>query len=323
MARDAEVSVVVATYQRADLLPALLGGLVAQDDARFEVIVVDDASTDDTAAVLARLAATAPFPVRVLRQEGNQGPSAARNRGWRAATAPVVVFTDDDCVPQPGWLRGLIAGIERGADIVQGRTEPDPAHLQEHGPFGRTMRVPHEEGYYETCNIAYRREWLERLGGFDESFRIAEDVDLAWRAREAGARTAFAADALVYHAVFPSDWWVAARKVDRSGGLQRALRRHPDARRHLHKRVFHRPAHAASLAAAAAGLALLAQPRSPVRWAVAAVLGARYAWLVRMVRYPPPRKAQWFTVVPAAFCFDLYETAVFARASVRERTLLL
>ena len=321
---------VVATYRRAHLLPALVAGLGEQgasgvDHARFEVVVVDDASPDETPEALAELAASAPFRLRVLRQDENQGPAAARNRGWRESAAPVVAFTDDDCVPQAGWLAALLAGIAAGADIVQGRTEPDPDHVHEHGPFGRTMRVPHEEGYYETCNIAYRRIWLERVGGFDESYRrpYGEDTDLAWRAREAGARTAFASDALVHHAVFPSDWWAAARDVGRCDGLHRALRQHPQLRRVLGKRVFHRPAHAASLAAAAAGLALLARPRSPVRWLTAALVGARYAWLVRMVRYPPPRKAQWIAVVPAAFCFDLYETAAFARASLRERTLLL
>jgi GT2 family glycosyltransferase len=235
----------------------------------------------------------------------------------------VIVFTDDDCVPQPGWLAALLAGIERGADIVQGRTEPDPARIAEHGPFGRTMKVPHEEGYYETCNVAYRRDLLERLGGFDESFRVAEDVDLAWRGIEAGARTGFVSDALVHHAVFPSDWWAAARTIDRSASFQRALRLHPGARRHLGKRVFHRPAHAASLAAAAAGVAVLARPRSGRRWIVALLVGGRYAWVVRQVRHRPPRRSDWLKVVPAAFVLDLYETAVYTRASIRERSLLL
>lgn len=328
MARESKVSVVVATHRRADLLPELMEGLAAQVGPdlpanQVEVIVVDDASPDDTAEVLAWLAASAPFKVRVARQPVNLGPAAARNVGWRLSTGPVVVFTDDDCVPQPGWLRALLDRVEAGADIVQGRTEPDPEHLSEHGPFGRTMRVPREEGYYETCNIAYRREWLERLSGLDESFRIAEDVDLAWRAIAAGASTAFAYEALVHHKVFPSHWWAAVRDVDRSGGIHRALRRHPQARRYLGKRVFHRRAHPAALAAAASGLAALSHQRSRGWWLIAAALGANYAWVVRQVRYPPPRRAQWIVVVPEAFVLDLYETLMFARASMRERTLLL
>lgn len=253
----------------------------------------------------------------------NLGPAAARNVGWRMSNGSVVVFTDDDCVPQPGWLESLLQSIDEGADIVQGRTEPDPEHLDEHGPFGRTMRVPHEEGYYETCNIAYLREWLERLNGFDEAFRVAEDIDLAWRAIASGASTTFTSAALVHHKVFPSDWWAAARSVDRSGGFHRALRLHPQARRYLHKRVFHRPAHPASLAAAVSGAAVFARPRSRVLWLIAVTLGARYAWVVRQVRHRPSRRLQWIAVVPEAFLLDLYETAVFARASLRERTLLL
>ena len=319
-----KATVVVATHRRAHLLPDLVRGLAAQG-SDFEVVVVDDASPDDTPAVLAELAAGAPFELRWHRQPSNRGPAAARNRGWRDARAPVVAFTDDDCVPQPGWLDALLAGVGEGADIVQGLTRPDPDAVAALGPFGRTMRVPREEGFYETCNIAYRREWLERLDGFDETYRrpYGEDTDLAWRAREAGARTEFADDAVVHHAVFPSDWRAAVRDVERCDGLHRTLHRHPGLRRHLGKRVFHRPAHAAALVALGAGLAALARPSSPAHLAVAAVAGARYAWIVRRSRPKPPRKVDWLGVVPAAFVLDVYETAMYARASVKERALLL
>jgi glycosyltransferase involved in cell wall biosynthesis len=154
---SAQVSVVVATHRRAHLLPSLFDGLSAQvaGDAalvadQLEVVVVDDASPDDTPIVLARLAEAADFTVRVIRQPENRGPAAARNAGWKASVAPIVAFTDDDCVPQPGWIDALVAAVRGGADIAQGRTEPDPEALPAHGPFGRTMRVPREEGFYET-----------------------------------------------------------------------------------------------------------------------------------------------------------------------------
>ena len=329
---SAQVSVVVATHRRAHLLPALFAGLAAQTEDggplaadRLEVVVVDDASPDDTPAVLADLVEAAAFPVRVIRFPANRGPASARNAGWRAAGGRVVAFTDDDCVPQPGWLDALLGAIDGGADIAQGRTEPDPDALGDHGPFGRTMRVPREEGFYETCNIAYRREWLDRLDGFDEGYRrpYGEDTDLAWRARAAGARTTFVPDALVHHAVFASDWRAAVADVSRCDGLHRTLHRHPELRQHLGKRVFHRPTHAAALAVAAAAVAIAVRPRSPIAWAATAAVGARYSWLVRQHRHAPRSRLRWVGVIPAAMALDLYETAAFARASLRHHTLLL
>jgi glycosyltransferase involved in cell wall biosynthesis len=181
---DPQASVVIATHNRRDRILRTLDALAGQVGAPpFEVIVVDDGSTDWTHAALTARTGD-PYPLRAIRQEPNRGPAAARNAGWRAATAGVVCFTDDDCTPDPGWLAALTAASDH-ADISQGRTMPDPGQAGNRGPFSRTMTVPFEEGFYETCNIAYHRGLLERLGGFDESFRYpyGEDTDLAWRGR--------------------------------------------------------------------------------------------------------------------------------------------
>src|SRR3954451_19061576 len=108
-----EISVVVATHNRATRLRALLDALASQTlpAEKFEVVVVDDGSRDDTPAVLARAAAAIDGGPRtvVLTQPVAGGPAAARNRGWRAASAPLVAFTDDDCRPTATWLEALIA----------------------------------------------------------------------------------------------------------------------------------------------------------------------------------------------------------------------
>ncbi|MEA2352273.1 MAG: mycofactocin glycosyltransferase, partial [Thermoleophilaceae bacterium] len=90
----------VPTRDRAERLPVLLEALAAQTLARdrYEVVAVDDGSADDTPRVLA-----AADVDRVVRHERSRGPAAARNSGWRAASAPLVAFTDDDCRPEPGW----------------------------------------------------------------------------------------------------------------------------------------------------------------------------------------------------------------------------
>src|SRR3954469_25005791 len=201
---EVEVSVVVATRDRAAMLEALLDSLALQsfDSSRFEVIVVDDGSTDQTPELLQGMAKRAGYKLRVLRGTGN-GPAVARNRGWPEASAPLVAFTDDDCVATPDWLAELVeAARDRGETIVPGRPELAPGDDAKVGPFSRVLVIPEPNPYYATCNILYPRVLLESLNGFDEGYALSgEDADLAWRAKEGGARSKFAHDAVVHHAV--------------------------------------------------------------------------------------------------------------------------
>src|SRR3954452_12468363 len=104
---DPALSVVVATRNRADRLPRLVRALEAQEGAPpFELVVIDDASTDATSTVLAQLAASSSMRIVAHRLVDQRGPAAARNAGWRSARGELVAFTDDDCEPQPGWLAG-------------------------------------------------------------------------------------------------------------------------------------------------------------------------------------------------------------------------
>src|SRR3954470_21926912 len=105
------LSVVVPTFNRPDLLERCLAALVAQDlspDA-YEIVVADDAASAQTAEQVARWVARAAPAIRYVAVRGAHGPAAARNQGWRAARGDVVAFTDDDCVPLPGWLRAGLA----------------------------------------------------------------------------------------------------------------------------------------------------------------------------------------------------------------------
>jgi glycosyltransferase involved in cell wall biosynthesis len=196
-----EVSVVVATHNRSRRLAALLESLRAQTvgSKRFEVIVVDDASTDDTQSVLAD---GAGLDLRVVRRERAGGPAAARNAGWREARAELVAFTDDDCRVAPEWLAAALRAHRDHPDaLLQGPVAPDPADPAPDGPLTRTIRVDSLGPYFQTCNVFYPRPVLERLEGFDESLERGEDTDLAWRAIEAGREPQWVPDALVHHAV--------------------------------------------------------------------------------------------------------------------------
>jgi glycosyltransferase involved in cell wall biosynthesis len=197
------LSVVVPARNAEATLGRTLEAIATQRfDRDWETIVVDDGSTDATVDI----ARSVPG-VKLLRQQ-SLGPAVARNRGAEEARGDLLAFTDADCFPTAGWLAAGAAALE-SADLVQGAVRPDPD--AEIGPFDRTLWVVAEVGLYETANLLVRREWFDRVGGFEEWFEprvgkaMAEDVWFGWRARRAGARTAFSEEALVHHAVFDRD----------------------------------------------------------------------------------------------------------------------
>lgn len=120
-----DVSVVVPTYRRPDMLERCLRAIIAQDydKARFEIIVCDDGPDEATRSrvtALAREFDEAPR-IRYVPVTATQGPAGARNAGWRASGAPLIAFTDDDTIPDPHWLAAGVAALRAGADAVSGR----------------------------------------------------------------------------------------------------------------------------------------------------------------------------------------------------------
>ncbi|HEV2819938.1 MAG TPA: glycosyltransferase [Solirubrobacteraceae bacterium] len=180
------LSVVVPTRDRPSALRRCLGALQRQTVDDLEIIVVDDASKD--AAAVAAIVAAAD--ARLVRGAG-RGPAAARNAGARAARAPVVCLTDDDCAPVPGWAAALAEGIAEGAAASAGPTreaaghskgataaQAITSHLTEVGLDRSTGRL----GFAPTCNLACRTEVLLRLP-FDEGYPLAAGEDRDWCAR--------------------------------------------------------------------------------------------------------------------------------------------
>ena len=166
---DLLVSVVVPTRDRPDRLRRLLAALREQTlgKDRFEVIVVADGAGEPTLSVLADEQARGELAVAIVARMVAGGPGAAHNSGWRLARAPLIAFTDDDCIPTPGWLAAALA-LGRPGALIQGKTEPDPSELGDAGLLSRTVSVERAGPQYETCNIFYPRAALESLGGFDE-----------------------------------------------------------------------------------------------------------------------------------------------------------
>lgn len=236
--RDLRVSVVVSTRNRAQRLGLLLEALRGQTIQRtsWELVVVDDASTDATQKLLAHERERGDLNLRPLRRDVQAGPATARDEGWRAARGEWVAFIDDDCEPSEGWLAAGLEACGEGDDrFVQGRTLPNPRDKASFGPFSRTIKVPQLDPHFHTCNIFYRRELLERLDGFDtESFGLepgGEDSDLAWRAIAGGARPLFSPPALVFHAVSDLGPVGKLRVAARWTTPMKAYAMHPNLRR--------------------------------------------------------------------------------------------
>ena len=220
---------VVATRDRPVTVETLLAALERQTLPRssFEVVLVDDGPSASP------VADGDPRVDRLLRHERSTGPATARNTGWRAAAAPLIAFTDDDCRPEPGWLEaGLRAHRAAPGAIVQGRTrpEPDEEHLLDH-PRARSIRVERLGPFFETCNMFYPRPLLERVDGFDEAIPTAgaEDTDLALRLLEAGTPAVFAPEAVVNHVVRQFTVADAVRFTRRWRTLVALVKRHPRA----------------------------------------------------------------------------------------------
>jgi glycosyltransferase involved in cell wall biosynthesis len=327
---EPQISVVVPTRNRSHLLPRLVDALAAQEGVdRWEAIVVDDGSTDDTAGVLARAAGHAPHLLRTVHTAG-RGAAAARNAGWRAARAPIVAFTDDDCRPEPTWLAGLLGAFAQ-ADVVQGVTAFEAAAAEGRGPFSQVVHVDRWTAQFETSNVAYRRALLERLGGFDERFEgdsFGEDVDLGWRAVEAGASTAFRPEAIVVHDVKrgrPIDELRASVRAGRRWRhIGKVLRDHPGYRPHrLHRGPFLAATHPPTLLALAGLLALARAPRRRAAWVVAAAAFAPWLRHRVVVEPRPGRRRNLPLVLPAAFVVDAVETLTVTASGIRYRTLVL
>lgn len=198
------VSVVVPVHNGASALPHLLAALSAQRGVQpFEVVVVDNRSTDATAAV----AAASPVVSRVVT-EPRPGSYVARNAGWRAATGDVIAFTDADCAPDADWLLALVTALDAGADLAGGAVVPGPPPP---GPwagwwaaYDRTMYLDQADnvahnGFAATANLAVRRAVLEELDGFDAALASGGDAFFGRRATAAGHRLVWVPDAVVRH----------------------------------------------------------------------------------------------------------------------------
>jgi GT2 family glycosyltransferase len=194
-------SVVVCSFNGSRTIGECLEAVSKLRYPAFEVIVVDDGSEDETAAIAAR------YDVTLLRTP-NHGLSHARNVGWQAAKGEIVAYIDDDAHPDPYWLTYLAETFRNGDYVgVGGPNIPPPddgpiAACVARSPGGpqHVLLTDTDAEHIPGCNMAFQRCALEAVGGFDVQFRVAgDDVDMCWRLQERGWKLGFSPSAQVWH----------------------------------------------------------------------------------------------------------------------------
>ena len=241
------LSVVIPTYNSRELLSACLEGLLNQDfDAsQFEVVVSDDGSTDGTAALMDDFAGRFEARGTRLKYVRNErgGAAAARNAGILASDGETVAFTDADCVPGGAWLSAIDNHFKEHPDHlgVGGKTISEPERIT---PF--THQVENSLEYsYPTCNVAYRRAALLKVGMFEETFPYPgcrfigtpdnEDWDITFKLKALG-EIGFSPESLVVHPPRPT---TMRKLLTRTRNLESEFylyERHPE----LYKKSIHR-----------------------------------------------------------------------------------
>ena len=211
---------VVVNWNRKQLLQACLDSLTRQSHADFEVVVVDNGSTDGSPALVEEMAKTFPVSLRLIANASNLGFCAANNQGIFSMGTELVALLNNDAEAEPGWLEALERVIRSEMDVGMAASKilvwEDPTRIDkcghliypdgqnrgrgagqtDHGQFDRIEEVLWPDG----CAAMYRRAMLEDVGGFDEDFfAYADDAELGLRARWAGWRCLYTPDAVVRH----------------------------------------------------------------------------------------------------------------------------
>src|SRR5262245_252375 len=195
------ISVAICSYNGSRTIREALEGLRRVEYPNFEVIVVNDGSTDATAEIARK------YNCRLITTE-NGGLSSARNVAWREADGEIIAYLDDDAIPDPHWLHFLAATFRENDYAAVGGPNIAPPHSStiadcvDNAPGGpiHVLLTDQFAEHLPGCNLAIRKSCLEAVGGFDPVFRVAgDDVDLCWRLQQRGWALGFSPGAMVLH----------------------------------------------------------------------------------------------------------------------------
>ena len=306
------VTVVVPVKDRRERMLRCLDAVLAQDYPNYDVLVLDNCSTDGTAEACRERAGATDVRLRVEVVPGTVGH--LRNRAAQLSDSEFLAFTDSDCMPDPGWVRGGVAAFEGrdGVGLVQGRTLPERG--KELVGWTATIEIEEYTGRFESCNLFVRRDAFARSDGFDEQVgHFWEDTAAGWAMLRDGWAPAFTSDALVYHDVtYPGLTW-HLKRAQRYGNAAAVIRKYPELREEMMwARYFLRPRNA-KVVAAVLGVALIPLDRRSL------LLTLPYAWFRR-----PDAINPWaFKATAEGTLFDLAILLGMVRGSLRYRALIL
>jgi len=215
---EKKISVVIPTYRRPQLLMECIAALARQDFKRddFEVIVVSDGPDNVTKKMVVSWKHTGLLDIRYVPLPVKKGPAAARNAGWRAALGQIIAFTDDDTMPDKGWLCNIWESYASQPYVAFTGRVMVPAPEKPTDYEWNTAQL--EKAEFITANCACTRLALEKTGGFDERFEIAwrEDSDLEFKLLQHNIPIIHLQHALVVHPVRKADWGVSLKEQRKS-----------------------------------------------------------------------------------------------------------
>lgn len=204
------VSIIVPIYNGEDGVSALLDALRAQDypSDRFEVLIVDNGSTDNTMDIIEAYGRAHPtFPLRLLKEHERRGSYAARNKGVSVATGDILAFTDGDCQPISTWLSAGVealrrSGVAQAAGAIEFLFANQPPNIWEYIDSIMHLRQPiyvRDNHFGATANLFVRAEALRAVGGFRDDLKSGGDFEFGQRMHDAGYQIVYAEAARILH----------------------------------------------------------------------------------------------------------------------------
>ncbi len=199
------VTVVIPTYNRKESLIDCVNSLIDQTYPKeaYEIIVVDDGSTDGTDELFEKNFSTIMHPGLKYLHQTNKGSYAARNTGVKNASGDVICFTDDDCIVEKNWIESIVSGFsDHSIGGVGGKvlTHKPETLAQQYCELYNPIDVGElKKIFFPTANVAYLHRVLQEVGGFDNFFRESGDVDIGLRLRLKGYSLKYMPSAIVYH----------------------------------------------------------------------------------------------------------------------------
>jgi glycosyltransferase involved in cell wall biosynthesis len=204
--KNIDISVVIPTFNRAESLSKTLDSMCNQTypNDKYEIIVCDDSTTDETENVVKKYIQNYNNNIRYIKANSKtKGPANARNKGILAAFAPIVGFTDDDCIVTTNWIEEAKKKFDENENKICGLygTVITTGNCKDKNfTISRYVCVQEDNGSYVTPNVFYRKDILIKVGSFDVTQRYLEDIELGWRVEKEG-KIMFAPSVVVKHQI--------------------------------------------------------------------------------------------------------------------------